>query len=391
MTVQHSGPPPMPHQMMPISHMGMMAPMGMPGMQQMAMMGGMGGTGMGMPGHWSQQTQMNHANPPPQHVQSLPYLPPLLPQSPQGSKAKKPKAAEMEKAIHERERELDGDGELEEAAVVNNFVNYVPRKLTIGRPHPDTLVESHSLGSVEAPDVTYELKLPDKVVRSCLLSAPQLETVVYACQAHNTFLATGERSGFFLGDGAGVGKGRQLSGIIFENYLCGRKKAIWLSASADLWVDARRDLDDIGCKDFPHFCLNKLPYAAIEEEEGLLFCTYSSLVASSSRRGGKAGLSRLQQIIDWIGTDFDGCILFDECHKAKNLNPGKLEASTKSGIAVKSLQERLPRARVVYCSATGVSEPGERFFSTLPLACPSIICLSQPPPPLFPLKPTWAT
>jgi len=48
--------------------------------------------------------------------------------------------------------------------------------------------------------------------------------------------------GFFLGDGAGVGKGRQLAGIIYENWLNGRKKHIWLSASSDLSFDARRDL-----------------------------------------------------------------------------------------------------------------------------------------------------
>ena len=29
------------------------------------------------------------------------------------------------------------------------------------------------------------------------------------------------------GDGAGVGKGRTVAGIIYENYLCGRKRAIW--------------------------------------------------------------------------------------------------------------------------------------------------------------------
>ena len=30
-----------------------------------------------------------------------------------------------------------------------------------------------------------------------------------------------------VGDGAGVGKGRIIAGIIFQNYLEGRKKAIW--------------------------------------------------------------------------------------------------------------------------------------------------------------------
>ena len=48
-----------------------------------------------------------------------------------------------------------------------------------------------------------------------------------------------------------------------------------------------------------------------------------------------------------------GCLLLDECHKAKNLvDKG---TSSQTARAVVSLQERLPQARVVYCSATGAS------------------------------------
>ena len=77
----------------------------------------------------------------------------------------------------------------------------------------------------------------------------------------------------FVGDGAGVGKGRTVAGkivkdylnlfyinmcstnnkknyslgIIYENYLRGRKRSIWLSVSNDLRFDAIRDLNDVGC------------------------------------------------------------------------------------------------------------------------------------------------
>ena len=50
-------------------------------------------------------------------------------------------------------------------------------------------------------------------------------------------------------------------------------------------------------------------------------------------------------------------VLFDESHKAKNLLGGKGGAPSKVGQAVFELQRLLPNARVVYCSATGVSEP----------------------------------
>ena len=75
---------------------------------------------------------------------------------------------------------------------------------------------------VEPPDITYRLLLSQEMMNKCKLSAPQLETVVYASQKQQTFMANGERHGFFLGDGAGVGKGRQLSGgdrVIVDGFL----------------------------------------------------------------------------------------------------------------------------------------------------------------------------
>ena len=67
--------------------------------------------------------------------------------------------------------------------------------------------------------------------------------------------------------------------------------------------------------------------------------------------------SRLQQLVSWCGGEaFDGCLVFDECHKAKNFIPGKEQRSTKVALAVCMVQKMLPRARVVYCSATGVSD-----------------------------------
>ena len=53
-----------------------------------------------------------------------------------------------------------------------------------------------------------------------------------------------------------------------------------------------------------------------------------------------------------------------QCHKAKNYNPGKEKESMQTSIAVIGIQRRLPRARVVYCSATGVSVVGNMAFMT---------------------------
>lgn len=70
--------------------------------------------------------------------------------------------------------------------------------------------------------------------------------------------------GFFLGDSAGIGKGRQIGGIIYENWLRGRKKHIWLSVSTDLYLDAKRDLNDIGAGQIPTKLLSDVGYYASE-------------------------------------------------------------------------------------------------------------------------------
>lgn len=51
----------------------------------------------------------------------------------------------------------------------------------------------------------------------------QLEGILYACSRHCELLPSGERAGFFIGDGAGVGKGRQIAGCILDNYARGRR------------------------------------------------------------------------------------------------------------------------------------------------------------------------
>lgn len=45
-------------------------------------------------------------------------------------------------------------------------------------------------------------------------------------QRHLQHLPNGERAGFFVGDGAGVGKGRTIAGLIWENWHHRRMKAL---------------------------------------------------------------------------------------------------------------------------------------------------------------------
>ncbi|XP_053677627.1 protein strawberry notch [Anopheles nili] len=254
------------------------------------------------------------------------------------------------------------EAEDEEMGVAETYAEYWPAKLKIGKKHPDPVVETASLSSVEPSDVYYQLSIPQETINGGLLSALQLESITYASQAHAHLLPDGTRAGFLIGDGAGVGKGRTIAGIIYENYMKGRKKSIWISVSNDLRYDSERDLRDIGAGKIEVLALNKLKYAKINStvnhnvKKGVIFGTYSALIGESQSTTGKYK-SRLKQLLQWCGADFDGVIVFDECHKAKNLCPVGSSKPTKTGLTALELQNKLPKARVVYASATGASEP----------------------------------
>lgn len=71
------------------------------------------------------------------------------------------------------------------------------------------------------------------------------------CSALHSFqlpICEGATGGFFLGDGAGVGKGRQIAALILEHRLNKGRRCLWLSTSNDLRYDAVRDLTDVGAE-----------------------------------------------------------------------------------------------------------------------------------------------
>ncbi|VDP17096.1 unnamed protein product [Heligmosomoides polygyrus] len=270
------------------------------------------------------------------------------------SKSQKAKD-EMKLALQtatDKRSEIDEDEE--NLGYAETYADYVPAKLRSGVAHPDSVVETASLSSVAPPDVKYQISIPEYLIDNGSISALQLEAVIYACQMHQQRLPSGERIGYLIGDGAGVGKGRTVAAIIFENYLLGRKRSIWLSVSSDLKYDAERDLRDIGAG-------NIMENGNIKK--GVIFATYSSLIGEC--RGARVKYrSRLKQLIQWFGVDYDGVIILDECHRAKNLVPTTGAKPTKTGRMVLELQKALPNARVVYASATGATEPRNMAYMT---------------------------
>ncbi|MCB2007210.1 MAG: strawberry notch family protein, partial [Rhodoferax sp.] len=273
----------------------------------------------------------------------------------------------------EKAKPETANGELTDSV----FESYTPAvSLPNAKPHPGRLVESAAMAAVRAPDVSYVPSLPRSLIEGGQISDAQIEQIIMAGAAHQQKLPDGKRRGYFVGDGTGVGKAREIVGIMYDNMRQGRKRHIWVTKNDKLLKQAIKDWTRVTGQDGQAVIKslkNWKPGDKIALDEGVLFVTYGTLiggqrVTKKSGDGAKEGKSRLEQILEWAGEDFDGVVAFDEAHAMKQSVEvkgarGKMKQSHTAASGIE-LQDKMPDARLVYVSATGATEVYNLGYAT---------------------------
>ena len=218
--------------------------------------------------------------------------------------------------------------------------------------HLADLAESFTMAAVEPPKVDVKLNLPKSVIESGAISDAQLEPIALAVAAHELRMPDGRRFGFFTGDGTGVGKTREILGVIMHHNREGVKKHIVFSPREDLLSDMKEEAEavefQLGIRDLKKTNTQD----DIDMDEGVLFVTYGTMTS-------QAGERRFQQIQDWMGEDFDGVIAIDEAHALGNLidERGVIggRGTSKRAVQVNKLQDLHKDSKLFYASATGAT------------------------------------
>ena len=265
---------------------------------------------------------------------------------------------QLEKTLDDKSDEEDTD-------------QYVKYKSSLqGKEHPGQIVETKTMATVPLPNLlSYKPALPPDVD----ISNVQMEGVAIAGIQNSIVLPGGYRAWALLGDGTGVGKGREGAAIAWDNWRQGRKRIVFVSVKPDLMQDFARDLHGIGAEgdllkntrrnDKGVYTFNKTSsFRPLSDwdagqdinHEGIIFASYHILTGGDSK--GNLRINQLERYLQGDDNAEGAYIIFDESHRLKNAVAAGRAKSSKVGAATKTMIEHLPNLRGVSLSATAATE-----------------------------------
>ena len=270
-----------------------------------------------------------------------------------------------------------------EAEMGGAFVPFEPNYPIEGsQPHADKIVEPSVLAGIRLPKAVYPLQLDEGSIPNGIFSEVQLDAIVAIVNRWlprggvSPIASNGERVGFLLADGTGVGKGREISGLIMDTmHRTGNRKAVWISQNKSLIRDARRDVRETGLQnrmpvldatdnqDFDrNLYMRDEKGRAKSRRNGIAFLAYSTVAGTDRGKWSWVNNDRVMDLVKWLGEDFDGVIAFDESHNMANVGKNEDATAASRAQAARDLQRRLKKARIVYVSATGATKPNDLAY-----------------------------
>ena len=166
------------------------------------------------------------------------------------------------------------------------------------------------------------------------------------------------RRGWFLGDGTGAGKGRQVAGILLDNWLKGRRRAVWISKSDKLIEDAQRDWSALGMER-----LLVTPLSRFRQGTPIRLAAEASYLPPTPRCDPTRATRRLSRV--QADRRMVGLPTSMESSSSTRATPCRTPPAARANAAIRRasqqgraglrLQHALPNARIVYVSATGAT------------------------------------
>lgn len=239
------------------------------------------------------------------------------------------------------------------------------------KSHPTAIIEPSTLAATTYPVATYKPMVDASVIERGFISDAQFETIVYCLQAITSDLPgspnnrPGEsvKGGFIIGDGTGVGKTNEFCAVIMDQWLRGVKRHIVVVERSshvehinDAWAMVGGDPKDI------MFQGERDASSDLPSRDGIMVTTYALL------RDDR----RYSALLEWANEHrpCNGVLVFDEAHNMRNAVEDKFDEGagkrnrSQQGMRGVELQDALPRAGVIYASATMATDVYNLGYAT---------------------------